>query len=453
MKYVLIFIILFSLPLVVGGGVVFIGNPYAINYVLGFALLVLGVFSICFHLYASSSPNIFSPQVIVPVVYIFIFGFGIFNNNIRQPELLTLPILIVVVSLLGFVLGCRIKSRVKLYNNVSHLIYDKKSVYIIVFFVVFLSMLAAVFMILKVGLPFLYEDAVTGRLDARRAVSSWTIYIMRSSQIAFFVFLAFKLKEFGGVKRKDIPFIAIFWVLVAFINLIPGWRGQVVFFALGTLVLINFSYRKFSFFKAAFFGILMLVITVGWGLYRRLSEADQSASVAFLSQFVDSEFELVVALATLSVSVYMFGLMKVVEIVPNVFSHTYGGVYLSTWATALPGESPTIGSQIMEALELDFGGAGINVTFPGEAYIDFGFVGVFLYSLIFGYFLGLAYRASLYSTKGVVVYSYFVITFIVGTMTGVLGQAIYTFNLILLFLVLFLIKGCRYQYANTSRAQ
>jgi oligosaccharide repeat unit polymerase len=420
-------------------------DPFLLSVAQMAFISSLVLFSITFSIVKRGFADLFSPQVVLPVVYFVIFVIGAVNYLVRNPAGLVFPLTLVIISLLGLIAGTRIDFRKKteVVCGFSAKKYSQKNVYSIVAIMMVLSLCATIFMISKVGLPFLYEDKISGRLDARREVTSWVIYIMRSSMLAFFIYVGFKALEFGGIKRKDWPFLAIFWVLVAFINLVPGWRGQVIFFALGSFVLLHFAHSRFDFVRGVFLGLFAIAGTIGWGMIRVFSAADEHGGVAYVSQFANSDLELIFMLSTLSLSVYTFGLMEVVRVVPVQLDYLFGGVYLSTWLTALPGESLTIGSQLKDVLGLEFGGAGINVTIIGEAFIDFGIIGVFFYSLIYGLFLGFSYRNAQKSTKGAIFYSYVIMIFIIGIMTGVLGQAIYTFNLIVILAALSFIKERR----------
>lgn len=443
--------------IVTSGGFLFIASVFIFIYLFLFVgddgsivwgqllLLVSGIYFVVSAVVNKyGSPGVFSPYVIISAVYFVIYGLGSVNYLFKDIGLLVKPLWLVLasyvfislgvaVSMLGFNVNAAVKRRLY-YCHIKG--YSRKSVNVVVLVILFLALIAAVVMYLKVGLPFMYDDKVTGRLDARKEVTSWVVYLMYNSMLAFFIYIGFKVAEFGGVKKKEVPFIVMFWLLVAFLNIMPGWRGQLIFFTIGTVAVLHFTYKFYEFKQIAVVGLVAIMLATGWGLLRVFSGGEERTYVTYLAQFVDSDYQLFLLLATLSISVYMLGLVEVARVVPDYYGFEYGGVYLKTIATALPGEGKTIGKYIKEAANLNFEGPGINVTLVGESYIDFGIAGVVLYSLIYGICLGWLYKRAFMSTKWAILYSYVIVVFIVGVMTGVLAQAIYTFQLIVVVIAL-----------------
>lgn len=410
-------------------------------YSLQVFIIAVSTTSILWNAYKSKEFDVFAPQNIVAVVYVVIFAIGSVSHIIINSAVVVLPLTMVSVSLVGFMIGCRLPLGKRLQKisgdfRVATNRYNGRSVRFIVVGVMGVATLATVFMVLKVGFPFLYENKIVGRLDARRAVTSWTTYGMGMSNIAFFIYLGYKASYGNGLTKRDVPKLMVFWLVVAFMNAIPGWRNPVIFFALGTIAVLNYTSQRVSVKKATLVGFGITFLTIGWGLIRVFSGGAASAGVEYLANIASTSLRLYLMIGTLSLSVYSYGLIQVAKIVPEEMGFTYGGIYLSTWITALPGETKTIGKLVKEASGLEFDGPGINVTLVGEAFIDFGFVGVFSYSLIYGILLATLYRRVRYSFKSAILYAYVIMTFSIGIMTGVLGQAVYTFNLIVIVVLL-----------------
>lgn len=74
---------------------------------------------------------------------------------------------------------------------------------------------------------------------------------------------------------------------------------------------------------------------------------------------------------------------------PGTSGYWHGQALLSSFAVYLPGSNPALGDILKNVLLLSFSGGGVSTPLPAEAFLDFGWLGVFAYPFLAGITIGL----------------------------------------------------------------
>lgn len=165
-----------------------------------------------------------------------------------------------------------------------------------------------------------------------------------------------------------------------------GFRSPVAYLLLTvvlTHIFISESYisRQKIPLKIVVFGLVMVGFLAILGYLRYRGEF-KLASIVFLWPML----------------VYALALDRIVNYFPVSHPYLYGSSFITDILAVVPGvKSEFLGNWLKSLIQLTFKGGGIAVTAPGEAYINFGFYGVFFLGLLLGCLGGLIYE--LYSQR------------------------------------------------------
>lgn len=286
--------------------------------------------------------------------------------------------------------------------------------------------MATAFIYVKVGIPALSENGLVSRLAARQEVTSYIVYLARISQFAVYFFFVLAL----ATRERSMYILAfILFAFVLAINLTMGWRGP-AFFILITLVFI-FNYataRKHTLLVAALISTTVLGALI-WGYLRLVvySTSTEIGALTFIQATSSDSLSMFLHWGSLQFSNYVAGFQQVIALTeanPDIFDAT---VFQYTLSTLLPGQQMSF-DQALKLLSYNtFEGDGLNATLLGEAYADFGSLGIALYCAGFGALSGLTYKrvCDRQSHFRLIEHGFVMSVLILGTLTGIFGQAIY----------------------------
>ncbi len=288
-----------------------------------------------------------------------------------------------------------------------------------------LAALATLYFVAVGGFPALHSNALVYRFEVRAKVSSYVVFMLRSSQLPLYVWWAFY--QLGYI-RKTHGNIARMWfaiALVLFVNFIPGWRNPLMFIAFN-LIFINIlaSPRKSR------LGILILgagsavtVLAMGFVRLLRLAQTQTVDAIVYFSTFTTDPIAMFFLWASANFSTYTLGFIAALRIFPDTVGHLYGGVMATTLMTMLPGKQELLDEKLKRWSGMEFDGGGLNLTILGESYADFGYFGLILYPLLYGLVLGILIRnAELAPTPARVLLAAFTASSLsLGSLTGLLS--------------------------------
>lgn len=377
----------------------------------------------------------FSPLWIFPSVLGLVYGFGALEfmneNPIYVARLVGFPFvgLLFYYCFMLFVVTQTIKeeSHIKVASNnldISRILF---------WILLLIASVAALIMVIKVGMPFLYEDKLDDRLNARAIVSSNIIYLIRISFIGFYIYLASIFHSNSNLLKIEKLWIILIFSYITFINIIPGWRGPIFIFLFNSLAIYHYKYKKLNMKKTVGYGILFMVLLLGWGFARIYFQPGGSFWIYHAQKYSDSIFVVFLYWSVYQFSVYSLGFLTILKLFLNG-GYLFGGVFGLTLATLAPGKQETLGEIIKNKAGFTFAGAGLNPTIMGDAYADGGLLGIMIYMSTIGIIMGITFSKMKAnpSVFNVVLYSYLTTCIVLGTMTGLLSQASYAFHLLVL---------------------
>ncbi|EKF9136224.1 TPA: O-antigen polymerase [Vibrio cholerae] len=140
---------------------------------------------------------------------------------------------------------------------------------------------------------------------------------------------------------------------------------------------------------------------------------------------------------TLTVNVY--NLNNIVDgLIGGKLDYLYGYSFISDALMVFPGQrGEFLGVTLVNQLNLSFEGEGMTVTAPGEAFINFGYIGVFLYALLIGILSEILFKyfISNNKTSSIVILTFVSLSFAKFVVAGIMPTIIFTFLPVLLFLI------------------
>lgn len=392
----------------------------------------------------NKSFDIFSPLFILTIAFALVFWVGAIRYIDSQLDNISLYIYYACLSYGFFCLGF-VSSKPSLKNkpdiNISSL--NRK---ILVIITLFVSFLATIYMIKKVGIPAFYGDKLNARLEAREIVTSYVIYLIRVSQFSVYFALSYALISLHNSSskiyfNKNLMSSAFILILSLVINFLPGWRGPVFLVLFSCLLLWHYLYRRISFLGFLISMTSGFLVAFGWGFWRIASSAKGVGSLAYLDS--DGNIGLVfVEWVSYQFSAYFLGFITVIDNFSKGNYLGFGGVYLLTLKTILPGKQDTFGEVLKDTADLAFDGGGLNPTLLGESYADFGIVSLIAYMLIFGWLLGKLYKSMIVNSRvsELILYAYLLPVCTLSVFTGLLSQASYSFHLVVLLSMFLFMK-------------
>lgn len=259
---------------------------------------------------------------------------------------------------------------------------------------VLLSGLATLYFVAVGGIPAFHSNALVYRFEVRERVSSYVVFMLRSSQLPLYAIWA--MYQLGYIK-KTLRNQVLIWsavILVLFVNFIPGWRNPLMLVAFNLVfiyVLAHPTGRRLGLVvvgAASVAGILVM----GFMRLFSLSQTQTVGSIAYFSQFTTDPFTMFFLWASAQFSNYTLGFLTSLSVFPSLVGYLKGGVIVTTLATMLPGHQELLDEKIKRWSGMNFDGAGLNLTILGESYADFGFFGVVFYPFMYGLILGILIR-------------------------------------------------------------
>jgi oligosaccharide repeat unit polymerase len=230
-----------------------------------------------------------------------------------------------------------------------------------------LSFLFTSLFFIKAGnIPMLASNPEIARVEAMKG--SGIIQRFSYLTLHFGVITYFIIEYFKGHKHINKKILILIIALV-FYNILTGPRS----YALWTFILIYIVYQLLNYKKLKILhGILLLIFiltliaVIGGVRYSGLSDVNFSDTII---RFVNR--------------IYMnpVNANRIVEFFYNKPIETNS--FLIEISVLLPGYQPDLGTYLKNLFGITFEGGGITVPLPAEGYMNFGYIGVVLYSFIF----------------------------------------------------------------------
>jgi len=140
-------------------------------------------------------------------------------------------------------------------------------------------------------------------------------------------------------------------------------------------------------------------------------------------------------------SIAQNNLYIVLSIFPEEHSYMYGAGFFSALLTLLPGKQYLIDWYIKDLSCLEFEGGGLPPTLLGLFYIDFSFIGVFIFAVVLGYMLMKTYTYAIRKNSALtyIVFAFFLELLLSG-IRNILIPEIFIMYTILIFGALYFLS-------------
>lgn len=207
-------------------------------------------------------------------------------------------------------------------------------------------------------IPFLADDVENFRIEARKGVGGITIL---SSILLTYSGTILAMNNRLNPTLKLIIIFLTFFLILSF-----GNRGPAIMYLL--ILFIGYVLYKKIKIKMIYpimgFSVLYFLVVL-LGAYRMNAKADLWTKFG------------------LTIGWRPFVNIKNVDLLLNKYDNfLYGYGYWIDLYVLMPGYSPNLGTWLKEYMGLSFDGGSITATIIGEAYVNFGYYGVYLYPLL-----------------------------------------------------------------------
>lgn len=257
-----------------------------------------------------------------------------------------------------------VNTKIQFYNYVF---YKNSSNKILVSYV-FLSLgvLFFIFFIIKAKeIPIFAEDAENFRIKAREGMGYVTIL---SITLVTYSSLYILLSQKHGFLFKLTLFFVSGFVLLSFGNRAPFLVFAAFYFVLYSMV----NRVRLNFYKVLPVIVFLYLLLVFIGAYRMNAEVSLLAKVG------------------LTIGWRPFVNISNINIIFNEYKQfLYGLGYWIDLYVLMPGYSPNLGTWVKEVLGLEFDGGSVTITYLGEAFVNFGLIGVLFYPIVMSILLTL----------------------------------------------------------------
>lgn len=278
---------------------------------------------------------------------------------------------------------------------------------------------------IKLGfIPLLHENAALVRVSAKKGFGGYLL-MANGAMYAGVLLLAYAYKTTNNLS-KMICLLLVF-ISAAFIAGV-GFRGPSAYLVMMFFLAQYFSSDKYVKRKAIpyIFLFYLSILIVFLSVVDYLRYGNPMSIDAFRQVFW-----------TMTVNVYNLNNI-VAGIESNRIDYLYGYSFLSDLFMVMPGvEGEFLGVQLVKMLGLSFEGEGMTVTAPGEAYINMGYPGIIIYSLLLGLIGELLFRWLLLprTKSGIIILTFLSISFSKIVVGGVMPTLIFTLFPVCFFLL------------------
>lgn len=348
-----------------------------------FVLIYLYLFNRIFNLRNFYNPLVFS------VVYHFIFFYcGLFYRKIYSHiEITDFTVFLINYSFLLIFVGGLISRAIIQKQGTSYLRFPKmefspktnKEMYYTAIIIIVIGLTLAVALnISNGGIVFLMDEIENNRIQLRQGkglITQLMIVFLTFGTLVIFVFKH---------NNNFLTFLIIITTTLLLLSI--GNRGPALFYVLYFFFVFQFIKQKqFSWKKLILIFLILFMLMVLLGSLRVNHEADLIDLIKF--RFGWRPF----------VNIQNFQL--VLDYFPSQHDFLYGQTYLVDFSILLPGSNPNSGTFLKQLMELDFDGGSITPSYLGISYVNFGYLGLFLSPLIFGFLANFFYEVYVNNVK------------------------------------------------------
>lgn len=297
------------------------------------------------------------------VLYTLDVGCGIYFFWMEKVIVRYEPYLVVLGGLammaLGYFIGQRNKLRVRI--RLKHLRYVIPISRLTVLYASYLlSTMACIWYFLE-NFALLRGDLNNGRITAMSG-NGWLFYLVKLHTMIIPL-----MYEECKKRKMDKRIFTVLFFFSCIQLLVTGFRSPAA--TMIVIMLIIDIYRgKLNLRKALPIVLLLFTVLVAYGAWRNKSNLYNLYTIARSQLFVCSQ-----------------NLNRVFAVFPKKVSFQYGYTYLINLIMLRPGPDLDFTLWLKDRLQVNFSGGGVTPTILGEFYINFGYIGIYIGMLIFGF--------------------------------------------------------------------
>ena len=426
------------------------------NMVFQFSIICWGYLLISNIATSGGMFDLTNPIFLMGSFYFAFFGISsiIVGPNILETALLNKSLMGIIIGWLGILLANFLSvtsfwSYKLPMSRFSKNILLKSKRFEIILFIIGAS--AAILNIALLGyIPLLQGNLEQTRVDASTSISGGlrilVLLLIMAANISALNYWE-NLKE-NNVRSKGSLFRWIICIILLslFANRSPIFN---VFLTTGYLYLITFNKFKLkigSFISLTIIGLIACIIFIGGvGAYRVLN-TEEFLNYPEFRPYVESNNY--IGLATFTFFHYftiaLTNFQGVLRVFPDLLNFQLGKSYVMPILTALPGTQYTLDMQVKNALGQTYKGGGTIPTFLGEAYANFGLLGIFVIPFITVVILTI-YRKKLFkdnNMKNRLIFVYLVLWLCAGQLSGYAATNVMSYiNILVLVMYSFYVSG------------
>jgi oligosaccharide repeat unit polymerase len=326
--------------------------------------------------------NLYNPFIVFFLYHTF-FLFIALSYKETYAYSITIPnstILLIISSYVTSVIGAMVatfmfnKAGIKYLRlqNIKYEGYNASYSNYAGYIILFLGFAMAIHFIIDTGgLIFFKSDMENTRITDRKGRGLITLLSISFITFGYLITLFDKRSPY---------FKLLLFLISSFFLLCFGNRGPMLEMALMAFVLFCIYKKiKLRFKYLVYIGISIFSLMVLFGVLR--ANSHHSVSDLFVAQFGWRPF------------VNIQNLQWIIDFFPEKMDYLYGGTMVIEAKMFLPGSNPNFGTWLKDTMELVFDGGSITTTHLGLAYINFGYVGAYLFPVFIGFLYQSVYIA------------------------------------------------------------
>lgn len=239
------------------------------------------------------------------------------------------------------------------------------------------------FIFIARAIPALHDDAENFRVESKSGKGQILIFGINLCLVGaiYYCLQRVKLKKLISVNTL------LVLLSVCIVIMLCGYRSNALQIFVIFFIAIQLHKRRYIKYSFLIFSILLLLVIVGVTGYIR------GASVAGVNIFEEVDFSTLLMLTFSRSAVGNTGMDEVFRYFKNGGDYIYGYSFYLDSITLLPGDQPNFGLWVKDLLRMDFDGGSTMLGDYGIYFINFGYIGVAVLTVLNTYFLNWTYKS------------------------------------------------------------
>jgi len=355
----------------------------------------------------------------------YITSVNLIKFNIRQETYYVLYLFFVVFIVSAYIITPSILGYKP--KRASFIIFDLsiKKINVVVFFLVLFGWGIHLFYFFKIGfIPSFHANVSLVRISAKAGFGGGLL-LANGALYAAIILLSYKYYLANYTNKISTLLVLIMSTLI--ISGV-GFRGPAAYLVL--IFSLSTFFLSISYIKSKKIPKKLIVFCLFFILFLSVIDYLRYGNEFSLSSFLQLFW---------TMTVNLYNLNNIVDgILTDKLTYLWGESFLTDIAVAIPGmDSQFLGVTLVSQLGLSFEGEGMTVTAPGEAFINFGYLGVVIYAFLLGFVCEVLFQMLTTKNKAssILILSFFSLSFAKVVIAGLTPTLVFTLVPVLLFLI------------------